>query len=56
MTNEVSLQSYLNDDACTIGIQHLPDQMTICVATSNGNLLLWNTAAGEVASLQDIVV
>ena len=31
-----------------VGIQCLPDLQSVCVATDNGNLLVWNVMIGEV--------
>lgn len=31
-----------------VGIQCIPDQQSVCVATDNGNLLVWNIIGGEV--------
>ncbi|CAH1797491.1 unnamed protein product [Owenia fusiformis] len=31
-----------------VGIEHLPDQMSVCVATVMGDLILWNTSTSEV--------
>ena len=42
------------DDAelVIVGIEHLPDQMSVCVATDRGDVLLWNTANNEVTLWQ----
>lgn len=31
-----------------VGLQYLPDQQAVCVATSSGNLILWNVMIGQV--------
>ena len=52
MTKQISLVSdgYLPPDGSGIivDIEHLPDQMAVCVATWRGDLILWNTSTNEV--------
>ena len=43
-------QGYATPDGegSIIGLQHLPDQQSVCVATSKGDVLLYNTFSFEV--------
>lgn len=49
--SSVSLVSdgYLPADGsgCVIGIQHLPDLESVCVATGKGDVILWNTVTDQ---------
>ena len=31
-----------------VGVAHLPDQMSVCIATAAGDVLLWNTTTDQV--------
>lgn len=50
--SSVSLVSdgYLPEDGsgCVIGMQHLPDLESVCVATAKGDVILWNTVTDQV--------
>lgn len=37
-----------------VGIQCLPDQQSVCAATDNGNLLLWNVPIGELECVGNV--
>ena len=43
-------EGYLPEDGSgiVIGIQHLPDLESVCVATGKGDVILWNTATSQV--------
>lgn len=51
--SSVSLVSdgYLPEDGsgCVIGMQHLPDLESVCVATAKGDVILWNTVTDQVS-------
>ena len=36
-----------------VGIQHLPDQMSVCAATLEGDIILWNVASQQVSYCLD---
>ena len=44
---------YLPEDGTgrVTGIQHLPDLESVCVATSKGDVILWNTVTEQALSL-----
>ncbi|KAJ7339624.1 hypothetical protein OS493_006029 [Desmophyllum pertusum] len=52
VVSSVSLVSdgYLHEDGsgCVIGIQHLPDLESVCVATGKGDVILWNTVTDQI--------
>ena len=52
MLTNISLveDGYLADDGSSfiVGLQFLPDQTSVCVATSKGDLLLCNVVTNEV--------
>ncbi|XP_067666360.1 elongator complex protein 1-like [Haliotis asinina] len=33
---------------CVVGVQYLADQQGVCVAASNGNLLIWSVGTGQI--------
>ena len=41
-------------DVVVVGIEHLPDQMSVCVATGGGDVLLWNTTNNQVIKCYSI--
>ena len=43
---------YLPEDGTgrVTGIQHLPDLESVCVATSKGDVILWNTVTEQASS------
>uniref|UniRef100_A0A4W3I756 Elongator complex protein 1 n=1 Tax=Callorhinchus milii TaxID=7868 RepID=A0A4W3I756_CALMI len=52
VVNEVSLvgEAYLPEDGtgCIVGIQDLPDQESVCVATSSGDVILYNVTNNQL--------
>lgn len=48
---------YLPDDGTgrVIGIQHLPDLESVCVATGKGDVILWNTLTEQASSQQNVI-
>ena len=53
--NEVSLtaERYLPEDGSgtVVGIQDLPDQESVCVATATGDVILYNLSTNQVSTL-----
>lgn len=53
--NEVSLtaERYLPEDGSgtVVGIQDLPDQESVCVATATGDVILYNLSTSQVSTL-----
>ena len=51
VVSEVDLMrdGYLSssDGSRIIGIQHLPDQAAVCIATSRGDILLWTPSSDQ---------
>ena len=43
-------ESYLSSDGSgkVVGLQHLADQMSACIATTKGDVVLWNTSTSQV--------
>lgn len=37
-----------------VGMEFLPDQQSVCVATDTGSVLLWNVASGQIESVGDV--
>ncbi|KAK2177216.1 hypothetical protein NP493_613g03011 [Ridgeia piscesae] len=58
VTKQISLVSdgYLPPDGSGIivDIEHLPDQMAVCVATWRGDLILWNTSSNELEGVGSV--
>ena len=52
MLNEVSLtaEDYLPEDGegVLVGIQDLPEQESVCVATTRGDVILYNLSTNQV--------
>jgi len=46
------IDGYLPEDGTgrVIGIQHLPDLESVCVATAKGDVILWNTVTEQASS------
>lgn len=47
------MENYLPEDGSgvVVGIQDLPDQESVCVATSQGDVILWNPNTNQVYSM-----
>lgn len=37
-----------------VGMEFLPAQQSVCVATDTGSVLLWNVASGQIESVGDV--
>lgn len=37
-----------------VGMEFLPDQQSVCVATDTGSVLLWNVASGVIENVGDV--
>ena len=45
----LTTDGYVPEDGsgCIVGIQHLPDLESVCVATGKGDVILWNTVTEQ---------
>ena len=60
MVNEVSLtvERYLPEDGggTVVGIQDLPDQESVCVATATGDVILYNLNTNQVLRFEVVTL